>query len=271
MRFLLFLLIMTSCAQKPFSKEGQVTIIKQWHPSPKTDTRDITLSKSFPQYVNQKDIYDRLEKKVKKNKHLFLLAEGCESQEITSHFDKTFNGWNMETLSKASSQSTYSDILTMLPMKLKAKHQEQVTAICADDEALMEKNQLALSDARGFLGFYLRLRQIKNSPKSFARYKEALEETQKQKINDPITYSKEKALESLQLFKEYVKERNVVFLEHIKKHLDKNPVVVIGGLHARDLSDLLKAENIPVKVITPKGYPEANEKLPQELMKELQK
>ncbi len=148
-----FLVLLTlaftfSCSHKS-SYSGKVTIIKQWHASPGVDTRNIQASKSMPQYENQKEIYDYLKNRIKTQKINFLIVEGCESGiEINENFQQSFNGWNMLSLEKASLNKNYDDIVTALPLKLKAKFPKEVTALCADNESLLKKNQLAISDAR---------------------------------------------------------------------------------------------------------------------------
>jgi hypothetical protein len=267
---LLTLALTFSCAHKPV-QTGKVIIIKQWHPSPSVDTRNIQASKSIPQYQNQKDIYDYLSNRVKTQKANLLIVEGCESgKEIDESFQQSFNGWNMASLSKASSSGDYEDIVTALPLKLKAKFPKEVTALCADNESLLKKNQLAISDARGFIGFYVRLKQNTADPKKFLTYKKALEETQKIEVADPIGYSKSQTIKSLENFNHYMQQRNALFARAIKKHLNENPILIVGGLHAKDLVNQLKAEGIETEVITPKGYPESSEKLAEDLMKELE-
>lgn len=272
MRFLVLLALVLafSCSHKPAQITGKAIIIKQWHPSPSIDTRNIQTSKSIPQYQNQKDIYDYLSKRIKAHKTNLFIVEGCESgEEIDENFQASYNGWNMTSLTKASPSENYDEIVTALPLKLKAKFPKKVTALCADSESLIKKNQLAISDARGFMGFYARLKQNTADSKKFAIYKKALEETQKVEVADPISYSKDYAIKSLKSFNHYVQERNILFAQAIKKHINENPILIVGGLHAKGLIDLLKAEGIETEVITPKGYPESSENLAEDLMKEL--
>lgn len=272
MRFLVLLTLAFtfSCSHKS-SQTGKAIIIKQWHPSPSVDTRNIQASKSIPQYQNQKEIYDYLSNRVKTQKSNLLIVEGCESgKKIDENFQPSFNGWNMHSLSKVSTSDNYNEIMTALPLKLKAKFPNEVTAICADNEILMKNNQLAISDARGYVGFYIRLKQNASDPKKFSNYKKALEETQKVEVADPIGYSKAHTIKSLESFNHYVQQRNALFAQAIKKHINENPILIVGGLHAKDLINQLKAEGIETEVITPKGYPESSDRLAEDLLKELE-
>jgi hypothetical protein len=267
---LLALVFAFSCSHKS-SQTGTATIIKQWHPSPSVDTRNIKDTKSLPQYLNQKEIYAYITNKLKTQKSTLLIVEGCESGiEIDDNFQQTFNGWNMKSLVKASISEDYDEIVTALPLKLKAKFPKVITALCADNLSMLKKNQLAISDARGFIGFYIRLKQTAGDPKKFLTYKKALEETHKIEVADPIGYSKAQTIKSLESFNHYVQQRNVIFTQAIKKHIDKNPILIVGGLHANDLINQLKAEGIKTEVITPKGYPESSERLAADLLKALE-
>lgn len=265
-----FLLFNFSCTHKAFPTRKAI-IIKQWHASAGVSTQDIEASKKMPQYQNQKEIYDYLVKSLDTNKKSLLIAEGCESgKEVDQNFAPSFNGWNMPSLTKIKSQDNYSDIVTSLPLKFKAKYTENVRVLCADNEALMKKNQLALSDARGFLGFYMRLKQSSSDRNKFASYKKALEETQGKEIADPIHYTKTQTINSLNLFNHYVQQRNLSFVEIIKKNIHNNPILIVGGLHVKDLIKQLRAEGIETEVMTPKGYPVASETLGDDLLNELE-
>lgn len=266
--FAFFLLF--SCSHKSSLKTGKVTIIKQWHPSASLDTTDIDASKKIPQYDNQKRIYDYLTKMLKPKKTNLLIVEGCESgTEIDSNFQIQFNGWSMTSLAKLSNDDRYGDIVTSLPMKIKAKFPEKIRALCGDNDIFLKKNLLAISDARGFIGFYLRLKEAISNPKKFAIYKQALEETQKSQIQDPIQYTKKRTKQSLEEFDLYIKKRNSIFTQIIKKNIQENPILIIGGLHTKDLIKQLKTEGIETEVITPTGYPESSEKLIDNLLNEL--
>ncbi len=273
MKISLFLAItfFTACSNKVPTR-GKVLIIKQWHPSAGLDTTNIRASTQTPQYQNQKEIYDYLSKKIESKKHSFLIAEGCESgKAIDENFHPTFNGWSMSSLSEALKHEDYDDIVTSLPMKLKTKYPREVTALCGDSEDLLIKNQIAISDARGFFGFYLRLKQSMSDSKKFALYKNALEETQKAKIDNPIDYTKAKAMKSLEEFNFYIKQRNAHFAQMIKTNIHKNPVLIIGGLHAEDLIIQLENLGIEKEVMVFKSYPESSEKLTENLIYELMK
>jgi hypothetical protein len=53
----------------------------------------------------------------------------------------------------------------------------------------------------------------------------------------------------------------------IKKHLKENPIMIVGGLHAKDLIQRLEADGIQTEIVTPNGYPESSERLGEDLLK----
>lgn len=261
----------SSCATKKPKSAGIVTIIKQWHTSPSTSTLDIEASRKMPQSVNQRDIYLSLDKLINKDIHITLLAEGCESgTEVNEDFPETFNGWNYQNLRASMDSENYEFILTMLPLKIKAKHPDHAFVLCADSDELLKKNQLAISDAKGFIGFYARLKQSELiDEKKFSLYHKALEESQGITIPYPIQYAKEKTIQALDNFKKYIGMRNDIFVQTIKNNINQNPIIIIGGLHVTDLVEKLNKANIQNHVLTPEGYPLSNETLIEDLRKEL--
>jgi hypothetical protein len=131
----------------------------------------------------------------------------------------------------------------------------------------MQENNLAISEARGYIGFYLRLLQNRNSPQKFSSYKKALEETEKKLIENPLEHARSGTISSIERFQSLIKKRNDLFLMQIKKHLKENPIMIVGGLHAKDLIQRLEADGIQTEIVTPNGYPESSERLGEDLLK----
>ena len=246
---------------------GKVTIVKQWHLSPGQNTTAVEASKSLPQYRNQRAIYELLEKRLAKG-HVTMVAEGCEG-EINSSFAPVFNGWSMDALKKSAQSSEFSSIMAPVGMKVEAKFPAKARVLCGDNLADIEANKLAMSDLRGYAGFFQRLVSAKDHPEKFNAYKKSLEEISKQQISDPIGYSRDKALSALKLSKELIEKRNHAFLEVSRSHIGENPIIVIGGIHAQHLGDLLAKEGIDYEVITPEGYSEHDQELYSLLEKSL--
>ncbi|HXH75976.1 MAG TPA: hypothetical protein VNJ08_13475 [Bacteriovoracaceae bacterium] len=268
----LMLLLLISCSHK-FIPNNKVTIIKQWHLSPTVQTTDFKNSSGLPQYLNQRDIYIYLYKLV--NDHpekVTIIAEGCDAGTIIDkNFEPTYNGWNAKNLLPHREQLYYSEILTFLPLKLKMQFPDQVTSICGDSEELARQNQLAISEAKGFLGFHMRLKDtVESSPKKYQGYLKALEEIEKRKIIDPIAYTKQAALKQLEVFNELIKKRNSVLSDTAGLHINNHPVIIVGGLHAKNLEVQLKQAGYEVSVHTPQGYPANSENLGQDLIKALE-
>lgn len=246
---------------------GKVTIVKQWHLSPGQNTTAVESSKSLPQYQNQRAIYELLEKRLAKG-DVTMVAEGCEG-EINSSFAPVFNGWSLDALRKRARSAEFSSIMAPVGMKLEAKFPERARVLCGDNIADIEANKLAMSDLRGYAGFFQRLVSAKNHPEKFEAYKKSLEEIGKQQISDPIGYSRDKALSALKLSKELIEKRNHAFLEVSRAHLGENPIIVIGGIHAQHLGELLEKEGIDYEIVTPEGYSEHDQELYSLLEKSL--
>lgn len=263
-------MILVSCSH--LSKNGKVILIKQWPLSPRVNTLNIEVSAKSAEYANQRSIYDQLLKTAETSNGITLIVEGCDAgTEINESYQGTYNGWNISNLSVMKDQAHYADIITMLPMKLKVKIPNKIRAFCGDDEDLKQSSQLALSEARGYMGFFYRMDSTKNDPAKFIVYKKALEETEKKPVEDPLQYVEQKAVDNVKTYWKGVQKRNEILTKTAKKYLDENPIIVVSGLHAKDLEKQLKDEGIPAEVLTPEGYPQASENLGDELTKSLKK
>jgi len=269
MRFLA-LIFLFSCSHKP-NLAGTVTLIKQWHASPSTQTTDVTASRDLPQYKNQKEIYDYLVSEIESKGAITLLVEGCQAELPVEKGFVAVNGWSYDLLKGYSSRRDYADIITSIPLKLRAKYPKQVKAICADDMKLIAANQRALSDAKGNLGFYIRLTEAKPGSVMFKRYHQALVEAHNIKTADPINSALQQGRLELAKFRKYLSERNTLFLKMLVKYRAENPILVVGGLHTEELMEELTLAQIETNLITPDDYPEESERVLLDLETALQK
>lgn len=261
---LLLLFVFASC-----SKKKKVYIIKQWHLSPNEVTTDILKSKTLPQFDNQIDIYRKALKLLEKNSKA-VIAEGCEG-EITKDFQLKFNGWSIQDLIERKDLSDYEDILAPVPMKLKAKFGDTLKVVCGDNNDLIKKNNLAFSDTKAFSGFFQRLFHYQNNDqKLYEKYLKAFKEVVTLKEGeDPVAVAKRKTLESLSKFGTHIETRNLYFLKQILKQIEKNPILIVGGLHVPGIVKQLKEGKIDYEIITPVDYPQDEGKLFVELKKAL--
>lgn len=248
--FIFFLLV--SCS---FSKsDKKVYLVKQWHLTAATDTSQVEKAKNSPQFENQKDIYLWVEKRIKEERKFTVIAEGCEG-EIKDGYTENFNGWTLKKLKSEIGKAYYADILAPVPMKLKAKYPE-LKVVCGDDLKLIKENLKAASDMRGYFGFLQRLMEAKEQgdEDKFKFYASNLKDLfpRQSKIDDPVEFSTQKVKKAILEFEDLIYKRNQKFLKIIEKY--DNPIVIIGGLHVKDLSLHLKEEGISFEVITPKGY-----------------
>lgn len=257
---LLFIIVLSiACEKKPEA----VLIFKQWHLPAKADASNIEESKKIPHYQHQKDLYLLLINALEVEGYNTLVSEGCDG-EINENFKKTFNGWNYKKLLEKRDESSFIDILTLTPLKVEVKRPE-TTVICGDSEKLLKENQLAMSDLRGFLGFYLRLHQKSGDEKYLEIVKKALKDLGHGDVADPLAFVHNKVIESWDRVFKYIYERNDKFVSVISKLGTNYPMVVIGGIHAEDLQQKLMAKGIPVRIITPKDYPNQDEELIKKL------
>ena len=267
---LLALLFLFSCSHTP-DPAGTVTLIKQWHASPATQTTDVTASRDLPHYKNQKEIYDYLVGEIESKGAITLIVEGCQAELPVEKGFVAVNGWSYDLLKGYSSRRDYADIITSIPLKLRAKFPQQVKAICADDMKLIAENQRALSDAKGNLGLYIRLTEAKPGSVMFKRYHQALEEAHKKKSTDPINSAREQGRIELANFRKFISERNTLFLKMLVKYRAENPILIVGGLHTDELMEALTLAQIETIVITPDDYPEESERVLLDLETALQK
>lgn len=230
---------------------AEVTIFKQWHLSPKQDTQNTLAANKLPQYANQEYIYLAAKKLIQEGKSQMLISEGCEG-EIDQNFKENFNGWDYTRLTIKKAQPEFDKILTLIPLKLEVIFTNKLLTVCGDNNALVKEHQLTLSDLRAYFGYITRLQQFKG--KDQKRYDEYAKMLGAPKGQDPIAFAKEKGKASLAKFKELIIKRNNSFYELALKNVEKNPMIVIGGLHAEDLEKRFKAQNIKVTVLTDDSY-----------------
>jgi len=110
-------------------KAKKVWIFKQWHLAPSVDTH--SRGSQLPQQENQRAIFQQIEKWVEKGDVTTVYSEGCAG-ELGESFSKKFNGWTLKDLSAAAKDKDFDDIVTLIPMKVKAKFQDKVHVHCAD-------------------------------------------------------------------------------------------------------------------------------------------
>ncbi|MEX1100154.1 MAG: hypothetical protein WEB87_07000, partial [Bacteriovoracaceae bacterium] len=163
----------------------------------------------------------------------------------------------------------FSSIMAPVPLKIEAKFGQKVKTVCGDNLRDIEANNLAMSDLRGYAGFFERLRSSTAKPKMFDRYAASLRKMAKQEMEDPLEFARAKALEALRASEKLIEKRNFSFLKAIKENLHSNPIVIIGGIHAQHLEELLKEEEIEHEIVTPKGYSSQEQELYQLLRDKL--
>jgi|LULF01.1.fsa_nt_gb hypothetical protein len=244
------LLSFLSCSKN----EGTVFIFKQWHLSPNQDTTSKELAKKLPQFINQKDIFLKTKALIESHKTDLIIAEGCEG-EINEDFSDSFNGWTLKKLKKERNSSDFADIMAPVPMKLKVMF-PKLEVLCGDNMRLIEENLRAMSDVRGFYGFYQGMKdsQQTNKERYEAYVKQLVSLYPQEAKNGPMQFALDQTKIALLQFEKFIKKRNEFFFDIIKKQVHKNPVVIIGGLHVEDLTQRLHEKSYDVKEIIPKGY-----------------
>ena len=259
-KFFLLSLILLGC------QKHSVTVFKQWHLSPSQQTVDIASALQLPQAVNQKDIYLKVKKMIEAGKTAAVISEGCEG-EINENFKPEHYGWNYQKLEQWRESKQWPDILALIPLKLEVEYKARIDSWCGDNEKLIKQHGLAFSDLRAYLGYLQRLVDTKKTDvDKYKMYAQSLLPPQNKQA-DPIVYAYQQAKKSLEQIKKLIKERNSYFVQMAKQNLDKNPVIIIGGVHVQDLEQRFKQEKISYRVITPQGYQDDETMLLERLAK----
>jgi hypothetical protein len=257
---------------------GRVWFFKQWHLAPSVNTSDIEKSKGLPQYANQSAIYNQLNTWISLGKVKTVIAEGCggektpqKTTEMTQKTDAHFNGWDMASLkSHLVPAKTYDKILTSIPLKLEAKYGDKIHTLCGDDEALLKKNALAFSDARGELGYLGRLEHYKNDPERAKLYLDGVIElyhlpagtTSAQAVSRLNTELEKSVNEAEQ----WIQKRNEHLVDVISAApRDSDIAVVFGGAHASGVEALLEKKGMNCTIVEPVGYQDDETQLLQKL------
>ena len=257
-------------------KAQKIYLLKQWHLPSKVDTTEIEISKKLAQYANQKDLFEKVKVLVEENSVGILLSEGCEKMEIDKSFQTKFNGWSYAALEKVRKENTYQDILTLLPLKLEVYYLDKIKTLCIDNEELIHKSQIALSDIRAYVGYASRLEEFKQKKDqvSYDRYaKSLLTADQFSKKVDALKVAKEMALKAVDEFKKVNESREKIIIENIialKLDPKENMALVIGGVHADELAKSLGRHKWTVEIYTPKGYVDNDKGLLEEVRRKLQ-
>jgi hypothetical protein len=255
--------VIEKCAVK--NPKSHVWIFKQWHLGPNVNTRK--QQSDLPQAENQTAIFDQIDEWVKNKNLKVIYSEGC-SGEINENFTRVFNGWTLKDLTAVSDSKDYDKIISLIPLKIKAKYRDQVSVYCADDDTLINKQNGALSDARGNLGFLGRIEQYKGDPQKVKPFLEKIIELDHlpQGSTPEVALKKIKSdiKENISQAFDGINQRNEKFASAVKPDLGDSALVV-GGLHAKGLVELFKKKNIDCSVVEPKGYHSEDEKVISEL------
>lgn len=246
----------------------EVIIYKQWHLSPKVNAYNFKQTQKLPQKANQIDIYKKIKQKITRGESSLVLMEGCTYPQVVDlDYQEKFNQMNVADLIKIKKDKNFENYMAPIAYKIEAYFGDKVKTLCADDAALIKEQSLALSDLRGFTGFYMRFKQIdkKRRPEKWQAYQKALEKLENKKVASPLQYTREKALEALDRFEKLSSQRNLVFFKAVKEHQKEKPMVIVGGLHAQELSKLLKEASIAVTIDESLGHPKDEMKLVEKL------
>ncbi len=260
----------SSCTGVPKDAK-RVMIVKQWHLPPTTTTK--SFKEKYPHERNQTAIYQALNELVKKKKVQLVVGEGCQG-EINSEFKTAFNGWDYEALKKQSQTRGYPRILSHVPLKLEARHGDKLLTLCGDDEKQVQEGNLRISNLRGWLGFWSRLKEHKGDADKLKLYSEAAadllkvpKDTSQEELQAKI---KDRIKDELEQFRKSLNLRNDSFVKALEGHDYRIAAIVIGGLHANDLKEKIQAAGLNCDVFEPAGYLREEEKLIQEFEKALQ-
>jgi hypothetical protein len=259
-----------TCAQVADTKSPTVVILKQWHLPPSVNTKTTPAgARALPQAKNQKEIYEQLSVWVKNSNIDSVIAEGCEG-EITPKFKDAFQGWSYADLDAHKKDKAYAGILSHVVLKLKVSYPGQVHALCGDSLNEIKKSQVALSDSRADVGYFSKLSENQNNPAKLKSFLEGVIEAYHLKSDATVTDA-EKAValdlkQSLTRFQDSTHERDLSFIRKVNLVESKKPVVVvIGGLHAEDLKQILEDKKMNCVIAEPVSYQNDEEAMSSKL------
>lgn len=242
-----------------------VYFVKQWHLNAGDNTKTQPDLKKYPQAQNQQEIYQMLFEWIAAKKIDTVIAEGCEG-EMNASFKPAFNGWTYADLNKISKKPEYSSIATHVGLKAEARFGDQVRTICADDAAKIKEGLVALSDMRGDLGYWMRLKQHVADPARAKPYLDGVVEMFKLKPTTTVAEAIEVVRTDLKkafvTFTASLQARNQKVIEQVKAEKSNKPIVVVyGGLHIDQLKELAEKENLNCEVFEPLHYDNQESKL----------
>ncbi len=246
-----------------------VILIPQWHLassiSAKTDAK-------IAQEVNQRAIFTQLSTWIEAHTIDAILAEGCEGA-IDAQTDQKFNGWSINDLKgELSKQNSIDAILAPIAFKVRVKYPNDIQVVCADNKSLIQKNQLALSNLRGFSGFKFRIEQSTLSQSDHQTFLNASREALSLAKNSPekivIESLNSEVKKSLADFDLAIHQRNESFISK-SRSIHGIKVIVIGAVHLKDLQLQLSQSNIAFSVWTPVGIDAKDTQLLEQLKSKL--
>jgi hypothetical protein len=264
--FIFSFILFVSCQKQTKEQKKEVTLIKQWHLAAHQNTLDIDKSKKLPQFRHQQDIYQRLKLFTSRHQNSVVISEGCEGV-IDKDFKPAHYGWTYQKLKDQLKKPQWSNIMALMPLKLKVEH-ENTLVTCGDSDELISQNSLAFSDLRGYVGYFKRLVETKeNKPRLYKSYANSLMKELKMKKGDPLRLAQKSALSALKRVELFIEQRNNVFVQSVVSHPKSKAIIVIGGLHISDLKMKLNKEGYQVNVVTPLGYVDQDTQLLKTLEK----
>ena len=250
-------------------KSPMVYVLKQWHLPPEVNTKLRQDAKPLPQTKNQSQIYAQLSEWVNEGTIDTAVAEGCEG-EIGPKLKLSFQGWSYEDLLAQVNDAKFGEILAHPILKLQAKYPKKIKALCGDSLSEIKRSQLALSDARADVGYFGKLSENQDHPQKLKPYMDGVIEMYH--LKSDATYPEAlKALtvdlkKSLNLFQDSTHERDLSFVRKINTADSKKPtVLVVGGLHALDLKEILEKKKMNCQIFEPLAYQNDEEALSSKL------
>ncbi len=265
--------VMGQC--KVQKSEGNVLFLKQWHLSPKANTRDH--AEKHPQDQNQEAIFNQVSEWVKNKEVDTILVEGCTwPTEIKEGFNTVFNGWSLGDLIKLKGTPALQTSQTHVGLKLKAQFGNTIKVLCSDDVEKINQQQLALSDARADLGYWKRLEDSVGHDELRKSYLEGANEafhlSKDTNYLETMSVIKGSLVTDLKKVNELLDVRSDLLAKHSVESTAKSklPVVLIwGGLHAIKTQKQLEQEHLNCSILTPLGYDDIEEKSVKALMSSL--
>jgi hypothetical protein len=243
-----------SCKVKGAKKH--VWIVKVIGVDPRTDTHahpESVLSTK----VHYGQAYRMLEEWATKGGLKTFFSQGCFG-EIKDDYKLAPNGWKIADLRARATDRTYSDIVALTGLKLKAKLGPAIAMYCADEGIALAQEYRSYIDVTSLAGILERYARAKDDPINLEKWRVTLT----QYMHVPATITPEELVDRLkaELKKDFgrlverLAARDDLLDRVVADGVADQAVAIVEDLHAKPLAQFLEEKGIGCDVVEPEDY-----------------